>query len=319
MIKPKVLSKGDTVAIVAPSSPILPENIAVAREAMEALGLKPVFYPSCHARHGHLAGEDALRAGDVNAAFADPEIKGVIALRGGYGTPRLLEMIDFDMIRRHPKVFLGYSDITGLHLPLNRLSDLITFHGPTAYGQPPLYPDNPYTFDWLKKNLMGNKALGLYQPPPGEPLTALQGGAATGRIVGGNLSLLTAALGSPYEIDTRGRILFIEEVHEYHYVMDRMLMSLDLSGKFRDAAGIILGTFHGCKAEEGYQGKVDLPLKTIFREILSKYDKPVLYNFRAGHVSPQFTIPLGVTVRIDGDEMTVDFLEAATVGDSSSE
>ncbi|OPL09505.1 MAG: hypothetical protein AVO33_06840 [delta proteobacterium ML8_F1] len=315
MIKPKTLLPGDKVAIVAPSSPILASNLDKARVSVEALGLEPVFYPSCHLRHGHLAGEDFQRAEDVNAAFENPAIKGIIALRGGYGTPRLLRRIDFEMIKHHPKVFLGYSDITGLHIPLNRLSGLVTFHGPTAYNQTPLYPFNPYTFGWLKKNLLSDSPLGLYEAPAGEPLGALKGGSATGEIVGGNLSLLTAALGSEYEVDTRGKILFIEEVHEYHSVMDRMLMSLELSGKFKDAAGVILGTFHGCRAETGYQDKVDLPLDTIFKEILAPYEFPVLTNFRAGHVSPQFTIPLGVKVRIDADMKTVEFLESATLRD----
>lgn len=312
MIKPHALKDGDTVAVVAPSSPIKPENLEVTRSVLESLGLKPKFYPSCHLRHGHLAGPDVDRATDVNAAFADPEAKAVFCLRGGYGTPRLLEKIDYDLIRNNPKIFLGYSDITGLHVALNRQCGLITFHGPTAYSEDIFNHPGEYTQTHLKQALFNPEPLGRYAAPEGESLETLIGGVCEGEVVGGNLSLLTSALGSPYEIDTRGKILFIEEVSEFNYVIDRMLMSLDLSGKFRDCAGVLLGTWQGCTAEQGYQDKVDGSLASIFEEILYKHNKPIVNNFRAGHVSPQFTIPMGTRIRLDADKKEVTFLESAT-------
>lgn len=309
---PRVLTEGDAVAVIAPSSPIILENLPEVEAGIKSFGLIPKLFPSCYERHGHFAGSDALRLKDIHDAFADPDIKGILCLRGGYGTPRLLPYLDYAAIATTPKVFLGYSDITGLHCALNRLSKLVTFHGPMPSGDGFHKKKAPYAWDHLRRAMMCTAPLGIYEPPNGEPLITVKGGSAVGQLIGGNLSLLETAAGSPYGLDARDKILFIEEVSEPHYVIDRMLTSLALHGILDACAGVILGTWNDCKAEHGSQNKIDLPLETVFEEIFAPYAIPIVNNFRAGHVSEQFTLPFGTRVRLDATRGEVEFLESAT-------
>lgn len=306
MILPQKLSQGDCVAIIAPSSSTNESELNAALKSIEAFGLKPKVYPSCYARHGHLSGSDAVRAKDVNDAFSNPLVKGILCLRGGYGTPRILADIDYNMIAHNPKVFLGYSDITALHIALNQLAKLVTFHGPMpapAWGN----GLDDYTLQHLKRALYSSGPLGTLRNPSGEALLTMVPGNVKGRLVGGNLSLLTATLGSPYEVDTKGKILFIEEVNEQFYVIDCMLTSLRLAGKFNDAAGIIFGTFSKCHKDIKSSGFEDLDLMTILNEIIVPFNKPTVFNFRAGHNYPQPTLPLGVDVVLNASEPAISF------------
>lgn len=309
--KPNALKKGDKVAVVAPSSPVpLKERYKIEKseESIRNLGLDPVMYPSCYAMHGFLSGKDELRAQDINNAFSNDDIKGIICLRGGYGTPRILPLLNYDVIKKNPKVFLGYSDITGLHMVLNKLCRMVTYHGPTGTSVSILEDKkNSYTMNILEKCLFTSESLGKIDNPDGEEILVVNGGKAEGEIIGGNLSLLVSTLGSPYEIDTKGKILFIEEVGEPNYKTDRMLSSLALAGKFKDCNGIILGTWSRCGPEDNRQESLDLEI--IFDEIIKPFNKPMINNFRSGHVNPQITIPFGTKVRLDADKKEVTFLE----------
>lgn len=307
IIKPKPLNKGDKVAIVAPSSPTLIEFVNIAEKAVKSIGLNPVMYPSCYAKHGHFAGNDILRAKDINDAFSNENIKGVICLKGGYGTPRILNLIDYENIKRNPKIFLGFSDITGLHIAINNCCRMVTYHGPMAsYGWVHI---DPYTKYYLNKCLFSEAPLGIIKNPDGEKLNTLVEGDTSGEIIGGNLSLLVSNLDSPYEINTKGKILFIEDVGEKNYKIDRMLTSLALAGKFNDCNGVILGTWSGC-TPDARNGISDLDLLTIFKEIISPYNKPTIMNFRAGHNYPQPTFPLGTLVKLNAAEKEIHFLES---------
>ncbi len=307
MYKPESLSEGDTVAIIAPSSSAVISNMDKTGKFIERLGLRPVFLPSCYERHGHFAGVDEIRARDVNSAFGDELFKGIICIRGGYGTPRILNMLDYQMIKRNPKFFLGYSDITGLHMVLNNICGMVTYHGPMACTEELFDMRDDYTINCLKRSIYSHSPMGRYIPPQGEALEVINEGKASGIITGGNLSLLVSTLGSRYEIDTRGKILFIEDVGELNYSIDRMLNSLDLAGKFKECKGVILGTWKGCKAAEESDDRIDLDLDVIFEEIIGKYAMPVVNNFRAGHVYPQYTIPLGVEVDMDTSDGSIVF------------
>lgn len=307
MNKPKVLSKGDTVAIIAPSSYVNRSNIERIEKFIVDIGLKPVFLPSCYERHGHFAGMDKIRAKDVNDAFKSNLFSGIICIRGGYGSPRILNMLDYKMIKENPKFFLGYSDITGIHTVLNNMCNMVTYHGPMAYTEELFDLKDDYTLNCLKRVIYDDSPLGKYQSPSGEELEVINKGKASGIITGGNLSLLVSTLGSKYEIDTRGKILFIEDVGELNYSVDRMLTSLDLAGKFEDCKGVVLGTWKRCRAAEFNDGSKDLSLEVIFEEILGKYDMPVFNNFRAGHVYPQYVIPLGCLVEIDTESESIIF------------
>lgn len=316
IIKPKALKKGDRIAIVAPSTPTGPDRLERAAAAFRQLELEPVIYPSCHMVHGHLAGLDADRAKDLNEAFADPDIQGIICMKGGAGAYRLLPLLDYELIRANPKVFVGYSDITALHMAINRVCRMVTYHGPMLASDLFLGESafETYTLASYKHALFSDQALGKLANPPGEELGVLVPGCAEGELIGGNLSLLVSTLGSPWELAVKDKILFIEDVYEAAYRIDRMLNALALAGKFRDCAGVVLGTWSNCNQEKksGYDG-YDLPLQTIFEEIIRPFNKPTILNLRAGHNYPAPTLPFGVRVRLDAAVPELVFLEASNV------
>ncbi|KUO51217.1 MAG: hypothetical protein APF76_17180 [Desulfitibacter sp. BRH_c19] len=319
IIKPKALRAGDKVAIISPTSAADLNAVNKAEQRIRAMGLEPVMSPVCYTRYGYLSATDEKRAADVNNAFADRSIKGIICLRGGYGTTRILNLLDYDMIKKNPKVFLGFSDITGLHTAFNKICRMVTYHGPMATSSFAKVKGTKvkferYTYNSLRKNLFTNEAPGLVENPEGEVMEVLVGGKAEGEIVGGNLSLLVATLGSPYEIDTKGKLLFIEDVGEKVYRIDRMLTSLALAGKFRDCLGVILGTWIDCVSEQrGDEGGADLSLEEVFMDIIVPFNKPVITNFTAGHNFPQPTMAFGTRVIMDADKKEIIFTESGNM------
>ena len=322
---PRLLQPKDKVALTAPSSPVPPENLQAAQSSIRYLGLEPVTMPSCTMTHGYMAGPDARRAEDLNRAFADKEIKGIFCLRGGFGVTRILPLLDFDLIRQNPKVLVGYSDITALHTAISNLCGFVTFHGPmpnTDYRRL-----DSFTLNSLKESVFSREnsaapSAAVIQNPPEEPMEVLQPGCATGPLTGGNLSLLAATLGSPYEVDTRGKLLFLEDVGERPYRLDKALTALSLAGKFRDCSGILLGTFTECEepaSDHVPAGTViaqkALTLREIFQEVLLPWKKPTLMNLRAGHVYPQCTLPMGASVAMDAAEAPAGSLGGRTGND----
>lgn len=309
LIYPQPLRAGDKVALTAPSSPVSGKNLEAAVESIEFMGLSPVVMDSCLLHHGYMAGTDAQRADDLNRAFADPDIHGVFCLRGGYGASRLLPLLDFGMIRHSCKTFIGYSDITALHTAISRLCGFVTFHGPmpnTDYRRL-----DSFTLDSLTAALFGPYERIELKNPEHEDMIVMNSGTVEGILTGGNLSLLASTLGSPYEIDTKDRILFIEDVGERPYRLDRSLTALALAGKFRDCRGIILGTFAECDEPDHDTvppGTViassSLSLREIISEVVLPWKKPTLFNFRAGHIYPQSTLPMGGLIRMELDAVS---------------
>lgn len=296
MIWPTPLRSGDKVAVTAPSSPVSDEKLEMSVESIKFLGLEPVVMPSCHMAHGYLAGPDKQRAEDINTAFADKDIKGIFCLRGGYGTTRLLPMLDFDLIKNNPKVFIGYSDISSLHFNINQKCGLVTFHGPMPTTDYRVHEG--FTNDSLRTCLFAPETLKTIGNPEGEEIITLREGFAKGTLVGGNLSLMAGTLGSPYEVDTKGKILFIEDVDEMPFRLDKMLTALSLAGKFRDCEGIILGTFERCEEAD----HPSLTLREIFEEVVLPWNKPTILNLRAGHIYPQSTLPMGAEVNFEAKD-----------------
>ena len=308
MIKPKPLKKGDTIGLIGPSSPTPIERIEPSIEKIKELGFNVVAGESCYGVHGYLSGKDELRAKDVNEMFRNKSIDGVWCIRGGYGTPRILDLIDYDLIRENPKVFIGYSDITALHISINQRCGLVTFHGPMASTE--LYWGmDDFTQDYLIRNIMNTKPLGLIYNPKDIDIKTLVSGKCEGNIIGGNLSLVAATIGTPYEIDTKGKILFLEDVDEEPYRIDRMLTQLKLSGKLNDAEGFILGDWNNCVAEEPEKS---LTLIEIFNELIVPIGKPAIYNFMAGHCNPMITMPLGVNAILEANSKSLLIAESAT-------
>lgn len=305
MIKPKALNFGDTFGIIAPASPTSLENVEKVRKKLIDLGFKVKIGRSPYERYGYLSGTDKIRANDINEMFKDKEVNGIICIRGGYGTPRILDLLDYNIIRNNPKVFVGYSDITALHIAFTQLADLVTYHGPMAASD--MIGNFPeFSRDKLFNIIMGTQSIGKISNPMGEDITTINGGIAEGTIIGGNLSLIADTIGTPYEIDVKGKILFIEEVGEEPYNIDRMLNQLRLSGKLEDANGIILGDFNNCESQRHDE---NLTLEQVINDQIKPIGKPTIYNLQAGHCSPMVTLPFGIKSRLDADKQELTILE----------
>ncbi|AOT69053.1 S66 peptidase family protein [Geosporobacter ferrireducens] len=307
MVRGKALKFGDTIGVVAPASPTPKERVKLAQEQLEVLGFKVKMGKSCYAARGYLSGSDKSRAEDLNQMFMDPAVDGIMCLRGGYGTPKILNLLDYNMIRNNPKVFIGYSDITTIHTAIQQKCELITFHGPMASSDLADGIDD-FSKNSLLKAVMQPEPMGDIQNPHGEVVQCLKEGKAEGQLIGGNLALIAATMGTPYEINTKGKILFLEDIGEEPYRVDRMLTQLALAGKFEDAAGIILGDWNDCEPKNPLES---LSLIEVFEEILLPYQKPTVLNFKIGHCTPKITVPIGVNALLDAGQRKLIITEAA--------
>ena len=298
------MEAGDTIGMVAPASPSDRSKVEKAVKYLEGMGYKVRTGESVYSSRGYLAGKDELRACDINSMFADDEVNAVFCMRGGYGSQRILDMVDFELIRKKPKIFMGFSDITALLNAIYQECGLITFHGPMGgdfaggLGKP--------TKSAMKRALESIEPIGELPNP--ETPEVVSEGRARGILVGGNLSIVASTLGTPYEIDTLGRILLLEDVFEEPYSIDRMLTQLRLAGKLSDASGIILGDWGNSVPEEPEKS---LSLEEVFEDIFKDIGKPVLKGFKIGHCKPNLTVPVGAEAFIDTCSRTVCILESA--------
>jgi muramoyltetrapeptide carboxypeptidase len=264
-------------------------------DSLKLMGFEVEMGRTLSRKWGYLAGDDYERAWDINCFFSRKDIDGIICLRGGYGTLRILDKLDYNLIMDNPKVFVGYSDITAVHNAINRICDMITFHGPMVLVD---FADDmdEYTRDSFIKLTASPDSPGVMENPGGygnmKPLLA---GWAEGKIAGGNLSVIASAIGTPYEIDTRGKLLLLEDVGEEPYRIDRMLTQLLLGGFLQQCSGIILGQWTGCLAEEPERS---LSLMEVFEDRLKPVGIPVIYNAASGHDKVKMTIPLGAEARL---------------------
>ncbi len=300
---PRPLSPGDTVALVSPSAAVAePFDLQLAREVMEALGLRVVTGAHYAGRRGHLAGDDAARAGDLNAAFADPAVAGIVCTRGGSGAARLLPLLDYDAIRANPKALLGYSDITALHCAIQARTGLVTFHGPIGTGS-----WNRFVADQFRRVFFEREPMRYANRidadedelvPRRNRTVALRGGRARGRLLGGNLTVLSALAGSPYLPDFDGAILFLEDVAEAPYRIDRMLTTLALAGVLGRIAGFVFGQCTDCVPGEGYGS---LTIAQILDDHILPLGIPAYRGAMIGHVREQFILPVGAQVELDAD------------------
>jgi len=304
-----MLREGDTIGMIAPSGPCPNRGrIRKAVKAIERMGFQVVTGRGCYEKRGYCAGCDDIRAEDINRFFADPAIHGIFCMRGGDGAARLLDRLDLETIAVNPKVFLGYSDITALHIVLNQQARFITFHGPmpiTEFIEPGF---EGFNRDCLMRAITQPAPLGEIIPPAdAPPIECLSPGYAEGILTGGNLSLICALMGTPHEIDTRGRILLIEDTDEPNYSIDRMLTQLRLAGKLSDAAGIAAGTF--TNAEPANPDK-RFPVEEILKDIFLPLKRPVIVNVPFGHGPHKATLPLGARAVLDGDQGRLVILES---------
>jgi muramoyltetrapeptide carboxypeptidase len=306
IVIPKSLKKGDTIALISASGATPQERLQPAIEAVEKLGFNIVVGETCRARHGYLAGSDNLRAAELNAMFKNPEIDGIFCIRGGYGATRILPMLDLEMIKNNPKVFAGYSDVTALHIVFNQQCNFVTYHTPMPSTEFIKDKMDDYTWDYFTQSVTNTTWNDYYlENANGEEMQTVFPGTATGKLVGGNLTLVAASLGTPYEIDLAGKILFLEDIDENVQRIDRMLTQLKLSGKLDQVAGILLGAWTDCGPMDTKNPENNLPLETVIDEILTPLNVPILMNVTCGHVLPTMSLPLGKTVTIDATKKTI--------------
>jgi len=303
--KPRRLAPGDTIGLVSPSGPTrpggsgsTPENVARTRQRLHDVGFRTVVAPHAFDARGYLAGADADRAADLQAMLENPAVQGVLCIRGGYGAHRLLDRLDYRAIGRQPKVFIGYSDITALHLALHTQCGFVTFHGPMAGA---LAQPDPHDYLELLRAVTRTEPLGRLANPPGAPaLETLVPGAAEGPLIGGNAALLTGLLGTRYAPETRdfrGTILFLEDLGDRLYRLDRKLAHLRLAGILDEVAGIVIGE---CRytPEPGDT----LSLRHILEDHIVPLGKPAIYGLACGHGAFHLTLPVGVQARLDATE-----------------
>jgi muramoyltetrapeptide carboxypeptidase len=316
LLKPPRLKPGDTVGLFCPAAPAYSrEQVQVTIESLQALGLKVKLSAHFYDRYGYLAGRDADRAADLNALFADPQVNALVAMHGGWGCARLLPLLNYEQMRRTPKILIGYSDITALLLGIYAKTGLVTMHGPEGAAT-----WNSFTVNWLKRVLMDGEPT-LFQNPTDkgdnltqtrDRITTIRPGVARGRLLGGNLTVLSHLVGTPYLPDWKGAILFLEDVHEDVYRMDRMLAQLKLAGILDQLAGVVFGKCTHCEPDSG-GGYGSLTLEEILDTYLAPLNVPAFSGAMIGHIADKFTIPLGINAEIDAAKGTIRLLEGAVV------
>lgn len=304
---PKALRPGDTIGMIGPSGSFKDQAMVErSAAAIAAQGFKVIVGESCRNKYGYLASHDGLRASDIGRFFADPAIDGIVCMKGGYGTPRILDLVDYKAVAANPKVFAGYSDITGLHLAFQRYAGFPTFHSPMGVSMDGAF-DDLSAASW-KAALMTPAPLGRLAPLPPAAPKALVGGTARGPLIGGNLSLVAALTGTPYALVPDGAIIFLEDIDEEPYRIDRMLTQLRLAGVFKRCAGVVLGHWTRCEPKDPERS---LSLEQVFADVIVTAEKPTIAGFAAGHSVPTLSFPLGVEAVLDADAGTLEIVEAA--------
>ena len=314
MQKPPALLVGDTIAFCAPSGFLDSVRMSLARSRLEEKGFYITQEESLYRRWGYLAGTDEQRASELMHHFKDKSVKAIFPGTGGYGSTRILSMLDYDIIKGNPKIFIGFSDITALHIAFNQLANLITFHTPNPmYGLGSKKGLDPISELYFWSLLMNSNDY-TYEIPfdlYGDSLKVqtMVPGIASGKLVGGNLSLICSTMGSVYEAKTMGSILFIEDVGEAPYRIDRYLSELKLAGKLDLVNGIIIGRFSR-RGTEAPDRSTDFQMHQVFQQYFSKMKVPVIFNFPSGHGSKNVSLPLGCIVEINTDDEIFKVLES---------
>lgn len=301
LIKPQAIPKNGTVQLITPASALSRSAFEKMLENIEQMGFKAKYSDNLKVRSGFLSGTDQQRVQDLHAAFTDDTVDGIICGRGGYGSGRLLPLIDFDLIRNNPKVLVGFSDITAVLMGMYQKSGLVGFHGPVgASGY------NDFTMDYLIDTVVKGKKVKIQTDED-----ALFGGECEGKLIGGNLSLLVSQIGTPYDVDYSGHILFIEEIGESTYRVDRMLTQLLNAGKLDGVKGIALGYFTNCDAQkDDPYFEFSISLDEVFKERLGSLGVPVAKGFPVGHEAHNATLPIGINARMDADKGEIKVLES---------
>ena len=315
-VLPPALKMGDTVGLITPASSLFEahRSLIEATEKMEALGFKVKNGKNIFKTHGYLAGTLEERLQDIHDMFRDDEVKAIVTLRGGYGSAQLLPYLDYDLIRNNPKIIVGYSDITSLLIGIYIKTGLVTFHGPVAVST---FTD--FTKKYFLKVLTEPGPVGTIEDAPYDEnlqsssrIYAINGGKATGRLMGGNLTIMQTTMGTPYEFDSNDAILFIEEVGEEPYYIDRIMNQFKLAGKFEKCRGIIFDKLSDAKPSD-YKSSFyrNLSVEEVLTFYFKDYDFPVCLGFSLGHIKNKPTLPLGIMAELDAESKKLSILEPA--------
>jgi muramoyltetrapeptide carboxypeptidase len=315
IIRPKKLEQGEKVALISPASNVTdPLDIYRAQEICTKLGVNPIMPKSiADTPSGYKTRSVKDRVAEIHTAFSDKSVKAIFCIRGGYGSAELLDFLDYDLIRNNPKIICGYSDITALLTAINKKTGLVTFHSPVMLSN-----FNEVSFNAFRKVIGSNEPYGIVKNPQSDgvretyPTLTINQGTAQGRLIGGNLSLLTALIGTPYQIETEGKLLFIEDVGEAPYRLERMLVQMKQSGLLSKVKGVVIGKCDECVAGSS-QLSWDRSELEVYDYIFSGMDYPVFYGLLFGHTSTQFTIPIGINAEIDATKGTLNLLESAVI------
>ncbi len=305
IIKPQSIKKGNTIALIAPAGPITEEQLQKACIRIESLGFNVLYNDRVLHRKGYLAGDDHSRLAGLHEAFANKKADLVLCIRGGYGCGRFVDKIDYDLIKHNPKIFIGFSDITVLLNAIWSETGLVTFHGVIGNSAFPEFTRRSF-LEILSSQTSGYK---IYTHDPSS-LGIISEGKASGQLICGNLSIINSLIGTKYEMDLANKIVFIEDIDEAPYRIDRMLTQLLLTGKLQKAAGIILGDFKGCDNENNPDDqKKSLSLSQVFSDRLGELKIPVLTGFSFGHIEHQAIFPIGIKAEIDTAKPYINLLE----------
>lgn len=311
-IFPKRLEQGAVIGLVTPGSPITDEQLKDTVKKLESMGYRTYYKPSVLSVYGYFAGTDQERADELMHMFTNKGVDAIICVRGGYGSIRILDLLDFDQIKANPKILVGYSDITALLVSIYDRTGLVCFHGPfgitdftdyvlKSFETMLVNPKSWYKYPYQREeNTKDNPEFDFY---------TITGGKADGELIGGNTSVLASMAGSKFEADFENKIAFLEEVDEKTYRIDRMLTQLVQATNLRDANGIVLGIFYNCNTND----QPTLTLRQAINDILKPLDIPVAYGFPFGHIKIIMTIPIGVNAKFDADRRTLKLLEKAVI------
>jgi muramoyltetrapeptide carboxypeptidase len=311
-VKPNRLKAGDTIALVSPSGATATRfDVTIVKENMEALGFKVKFGMHLLDRYGYLGGKDEDRAADLTAQFADSGVAGVVATKGGWGCARMLPFLDYEIIRKNPKVLVGYSDITALLLAIHAKTGLVTFHGPIG-----LDPWNSFTAGYFRKVIMDGETVTMENAvdandrltPRENRVQSITPGTAVGDLKGGCLSIISTLLGTEYVPPWKDAILFVEDINEEIYRVDRYLTHLKLAGVLAQAKGFIFGSCTDCGPGEGYGA---LTLEQVLDDHIKPLGIPSWFGSMIGHIPMKFTMPVGLKAQVDAEKGTIQLLEPA--------
>lgn len=315
VIKPLRLKAGDTIGLVAPGSYISESELQDSIKNLEALGFKVVYSDKILLQNGYFSGTDEQRAEDLTYMFKRSDVAGIVCTRGGYGCARILPLLDYDVIEENPKVLIGYSDVTALNYGIFRKTGLITFHGPVSIST-----FNEFSVNNFKKVLMNpsneivfeNSNSGEDENPYG--VVSIAEGKKKGKLIGGNLSISVSLIGTEFDVDYDDAIIYLEEIGEEPYRIDRMLTQMIQSEKFEDANGIAMGIFRKCEPKiTDPSFSKSFSLMDVLKDRLSNLKIPVVYGMSFGHIKDKFTIPFGIEADLDSEKQTITLMESPVI------